>query len=366
LAAVAAAEGSVAEQPYRSAAIRAANRHGIPNHIFLHLINQESGWNPHAVSSAGAIGLTQLMPGTAAGLKVNPHDPIANIDGGARYLREQYNRFGSWRLALAAYNAGPGNVKSGNWQQIPETVHYVHSILGAQPGDTTTPSGGEPAPAKAAPAKIETAQPVLGSIPDTALFGNDVLAQNTFDALGRIAQGWKPTSAFTGLMDTPAGTTTLPTAVAPEAAPLATDSTTTPTTEPPPQPSHRKPFTPNSEPIPSADLKSVGTEHPTMGLPGYPAHDFFAAAGSPVIAPVSGTIIRLSGSDPRNGPASGVHGPFGWSIYLKGSDGHIYYLTHLGSRNVKNGEKVQAGSQVGTVGNYAKYGGVNHVHMGVH
>lgn len=87
-----------------------ARKHGIPEDLFLRLVQQESGWNPKARSHKGARGLAQLMPGTAAKLGVDPSDPIQNLEGGARYLRMMYNTFGSWRLALAAYNAGPGAV----------------------------------------------------------------------------------------------------------------------------------------------------------------------------------------------------------------------------------------------------------------
>ena len=89
----------------------AARRNRVPEDLFLRLVQQESAWNPNAVSQAGAMGLAQLMPGTAAYLRVNARDPYENLDGGARYLREQYDAFGSWRLALAAYNAGPGAVQ---------------------------------------------------------------------------------------------------------------------------------------------------------------------------------------------------------------------------------------------------------------
>ncbi|MEL7182324.1 MAG: lytic transglycosylase domain-containing protein [Pseudomonadota bacterium] len=109
----------------------AARRHGIPEDLFLRLIRQESGWNPNAVSNKGAMGLAQLMPGTARGLGVNPRDPIQNLDGGARYLAQQYRKFGSWRLALAAYNAGPGAVeKHGGVPPFRETRNYVRVILG--------------------------------------------------------------------------------------------------------------------------------------------------------------------------------------------------------------------------------------------
>ncbi|MFV0386057.1 lytic transglycosylase domain-containing protein [Paracoccus sp. (in: a-proteobacteria)] len=109
----------------------AARKHGIPEDLFLRLVQQESGWNPSARSHKGATGLAQLMPGTAARLGVNPNDPIQNLNGGARYLRMMYNQFGNWKLALAAYNAGPGAVSKYNG--IPpyrETRNYVRIIAG--------------------------------------------------------------------------------------------------------------------------------------------------------------------------------------------------------------------------------------------
>ena len=116
---------------YLPVARQAARRHGIPEHLFLRLVQQESGWNAGARSPKGAIGLAQLMPGTARALGVDPHDPAANLEGGARYLRAQYDRFRSWRLALAAYNAGPGNVrKHGGVPPFRETRRYVRAILG--------------------------------------------------------------------------------------------------------------------------------------------------------------------------------------------------------------------------------------------
>ncbi|MCI2393701.1 lytic transglycosylase domain-containing protein [Aliiroseovarius sediminis] len=110
----------------------AAQRHGIPQDLFLRLVQQESGWNPRALSHAGAIGLAQLMPFTARKLGVNPRDPAQNLEGGARYLRQQYDRFRSWRLALAAYNAGPEAVQK--YSGVPpykETRGYVLAILGS-------------------------------------------------------------------------------------------------------------------------------------------------------------------------------------------------------------------------------------------
>lgn len=118
--------------PYLQMAKDAARRHGVPMDLFLRLVQQESGWKANARSHKGAIGLAQLMPGTARKLRVNPHDPYENLEGGARYLAQQYRTFGSWRLALAAYNAGPGAVKRyGGVPPYHETRNYVRIILGS-------------------------------------------------------------------------------------------------------------------------------------------------------------------------------------------------------------------------------------------
>jgi soluble lytic murein transglycosylase-like protein len=116
---------------YRTAAADVAQRYGIPPDIFARVIGAESGWNPTARSPAGAIGLGQLMPGTAKELGVDPSDPMQNLDGAARYLKEQYDRFGDWKLASAAYNAGPGAVeKYGGVPPFKETQDYVSKIYG--------------------------------------------------------------------------------------------------------------------------------------------------------------------------------------------------------------------------------------------
>ncbi|MEM6588582.1 MAG: lytic transglycosylase domain-containing protein [Pseudomonadota bacterium] len=117
---------------YLDMAKSAASRYGIPQDLFLKLVQQESGWNPKALSHKGAIGLAQLMPETARILGVNPHDPKQNLEGGARYLSQQYRKFRSWRLALAAYNAGPGAVEKYNGvPPFDETQNYVKVIWGS-------------------------------------------------------------------------------------------------------------------------------------------------------------------------------------------------------------------------------------------
>lgn len=118
--------------PYLAMARHSALQHGIPVDLFLKLVQQESGWNASAKSHKGALGLAQLMPGTARNLRVDPLDPQQNLEGGARYLAKQFRRFGSWRLALAAYNAGPEAVeKYGGVPPYKETENYVRVIWGS-------------------------------------------------------------------------------------------------------------------------------------------------------------------------------------------------------------------------------------------
>jgi soluble lytic murein transglycosylase-like protein len=116
---------------YAKALVDIATANDISPYLLEAVVWQESRWNPTAVSRAGAIGLAQLMPGTARDLGVDPRDPVQNLSGGARYLRQQLNRFdGNVEKALAAYNAGPGRVMTaGGIPSIPETQAYVRAIV---------------------------------------------------------------------------------------------------------------------------------------------------------------------------------------------------------------------------------------------
>lgn len=120
-----------ASTPYADLINGAAARTGVPGELLAAVAKQESGFNPRAVSPAGAQGLMQLMPGTARGLGVqNSFDPAQAIDGAARLLRSLLDKFGSTELALAAYNAGPGAV--ARYDGIPpyrETQNYVRNIM---------------------------------------------------------------------------------------------------------------------------------------------------------------------------------------------------------------------------------------------
>lgn len=134
-----------------------ARQYGLPESVFLSLLYVESGLRHYdekgrvITSSAGALGIGQLMPATAKALGVDPRDPVANLEGAARYLRQQLDRFGDIERAVAAYNAGPGTVAvvseryGDRWRDyLPdETKDYLVKVLGGAPASGQARSGGD-------------------------------------------------------------------------------------------------------------------------------------------------------------------------------------------------------------------------------
>lgn len=139
-----------------------AMREGVDPDLFLRLIAQESGGRATARSSAGAYGFTQLMPGTARDLGVDRENPAENLVGGARYLRQQLDRFQEVPLALAAYNAGPGAVERfGGIPPYAETRGYVARIMGMEGGTMGVSPPTRPEPIR--PQGRPEMAPVLGN-----------------------------------------------------------------------------------------------------------------------------------------------------------------------------------------------------------
>ncbi|QOS82304.1 lytic transglycosylase domain-containing protein [Paenibacillus sp. JNUCC31] len=126
--------GASVPTDFESLIASASAKYGVPESLIKAVIDTESGFDPNVVSSAGAKGLMQLMDGTAAGLGVsNAYDPAQNIDGGTKYLSLQLQRFGGEvKMALAAYNAGPGRVSSLGVSSDAELM----SVLNRLPSET--------------------------------------------------------------------------------------------------------------------------------------------------------------------------------------------------------------------------------------
>ena len=127
----------VAVSKLEAMADQVAEKHGLNPVLLKAVVRAESDFNPRVVSRSGAMGLMQLMPETARSLGVkNPFDPMENLEGGARYLKSMIKRFdGDLKLALAAYNAGPGAVERyGGVPPYQETLSYVRKISGIMGG----------------------------------------------------------------------------------------------------------------------------------------------------------------------------------------------------------------------------------------
>lgn len=159
--------GDVSGVPYANEINAAAKKHGIDPSLLAGLVKQESGFNPNARSSAGATGLTQLMPATARSLGVtDATNPAQALDGGAKYLKQMLDQFGGDpKLALAAYNAGPGAVtRFGGIPPYAETKAYVEKVLANR--DAFLAAGG--VTATAAPAATTAVDPLSNLSLDTS------------------------------------------------------------------------------------------------------------------------------------------------------------------------------------------------------
>lgn len=159
--------------PFASEIQAAAQKHGVDPALLTALVRQESNFNPNARSPAGATGLTQLMPGTAASLGVtDATDPAQALDGGAKYLKQQLEKFGGdERLALAAYNAGPGAVQRfGGIPPYAETQNYVKKVLAyaEEYRASASASAGAALPATPATTAMQLAQAAVGQPAATA------------------------------------------------------------------------------------------------------------------------------------------------------------------------------------------------------
>jgi len=341
-----------------NAFVSMGRKYGVDPRLLVGISGIESGFGVHTMGNHNAWGW-------------GPGKPFASWEEGistvAQGLKNGYISQGLTTPIQIANKYAPAsdgndpqnwaNVVSGFITQLGGQPQNVRVVGGAAPPTKTPRSSSTGAqmsqtPQTPLPAGYFAQQAMMGSLGQIAAYGH----VNPMTQLQDLSQGLMSDVMYGTFNKAPQdGTETGP-------GPSSSDANVGGN-----RPAKASEFAPNrGSPLPAQYQTSEGGLHQTEGLPGYPAHDFFAQAGSPVIAPVGGTIVRFSGHDPREGPTQGPHGPLGWSIYLKGNDGHMYYLTHLGSRTVTVGQNVRAGTTIGTVANYAKYGTPSHVHMGVH
>lgn len=177
---------------YRALAVLAAQRYGIDPQIFLRQINQESGFNPNARSSAGAEGIAQFMPSTAAGMHIDPMNPRQALMGAAKMDAGNIRKYGGWAPALSAYNSGNPNAYKDPSFASGQTFNYVKDILGGKnipmsPGRVSTggprvganlPGGGLPGDGPGL-----ATNPNLAAIAQMMFANSDALAQGQSDPL---------------------------------------------------------------------------------------------------------------------------------------------------------------------------------------
>ena len=372
----------------RAAVLRAAQRYGasvdhiasryvnpITGHrltgaaLLAKIVSGESSFNRNSVSPVGARGLAQFMPSSRAEairrFGVDPwRSPDEAVHAAALHLRGKIN--GS--TGLEGYNPGGGQ-------------GYVDYILRQRVGSV----GGSPTRSASGTSKGGSSAGTPDSSPSLAdrlsqlpsVQGQGVELQQ-----GPIVQASPLTPpAFAAKAVTPQGFQTAQgTSVQPPQEIQLPDATpaSIPTIKEP-----KAPATPSASAAGAVDGGARGSRvrgtfrgspvpgqkpqrssHETAGLPGYPAYDYMAKAGTTVVAPVSGTVIKRSGKDPKLGGPPG--GPLGYSVYIKGTDGKIYYLTHIDRVRPKVGQRVRQGQKIAVIANGPASWSSPHVHMGVH
>lgn len=322
-----------------------AAKYNVPASYFFALIQAESNFNQHSRSPVGAIGYTQLMPGTARGLGVNPNDPYQNLIGGAKYLRQQLDRFnGNIRYALAAYNAGPGAVaKYGGIPPYAETQAYVKRVMqyaqqygGAGTGTMIDPSTGVANSVTDAPQSVlipyeHATSPLSKTLPAGPKFG---LYGASVRSPGLHIQPLK----IGGIIGSPASVTA--------AGGVPAGAGGTPASAGYPLGAHGKVIG-----TPGAGTHSGAEFHNWQSMR---ALDIAVPKGTPVYAVTDGVIGSRIGAFSSGNPRLQ-----GLRLTIQGR-GNAWYYAHLSKLNVHAGQRVRRGQLLGYSG---VANGVAHLHI---
>jgi biotin carboxyl carrier protein len=323
------------EAKYGKLADRLARKYGVDPRLFRRLITQESGWNPNAVSGAGARGLTQVVPKWHP--KANLSTPKGQLEYGAKHLGSLLKKYGNPRDALSVYNSGRPWAQG---QGISETRNYVAKILGGYggPGTSSAPGAAPGVPPALGAPGAEDIQQVAGSLDAKRLM---MLLRNQ---RGRSLRGLMPAPGFEREV-AKVVEAALPRAqvhaagvnVGTQAASAAQTITG----------------------VPGGLTMGGGPgAHHSRALGNWQsddAYDLMGKAGQAVYAPIAGTVVKISGQP------GGKPGFAGYGITVRTPQGDLFFK-HLGSKKVKVGQKLKPGMLIGTLD--ASTAGGPHLHLG--
>jgi murein DD-endopeptidase MepM/ murein hydrolase activator NlpD len=323
------------EAKYGKLADRLARKYGVDPRLFRRLITQESGWNPGAVSGAGARGLTQVVPKWHP--SANLSTPAGQLEYGAKHLGSLLKKYGNAKDALSVYNSGRPWAQG---QGISETRNYVNKILGGYggPGTSSAPGAAPGVPPALGAPGAEDVQQVAGSLDARRLM---MLLRNQ---RGRSLRGLMPAPGFEREVAK----------VVEAALPRAQV--------------HAAGVNVGTQAAGAAQTLSGVAGGLTMG--GGPgahhsralgnwqsddAYDLMGKAGQAVYAPIAGKVVKISGQP------GGKPGFAGYGITVRTPQGDLFFK-HLGSKKVKVGQRLKPGQLIGTL--EASTAGGPHLHLG--
>jgi murein DD-endopeptidase MepM/ murein hydrolase activator NlpD len=323
------------EAKYGKLADRLARKYGVDPRLFRRLITQESGWNPGAVSGAGARGLTQVVPKWHP--SANLSTPAGQLEYGAKHLGSLLKKYGNAKDALSVYNSGRPWAQG---QGISETRNYVNKILGGYggPGTSSAPGAAPGVPPALGAPGAEDVQQVAGSLDARRLM---MLLRNQ---RGRSLRGMMPAPGFEREIAK----------VVQAALPRAQV--------------HAAGVNVGTQATGAAQTLSGVAGGLTMG--GGPgahhsralgnwqsddAYDLMGTAGQAVYAPIAGKVVKISGQP------GGKPGFAGYGITVRTPQGDLFFK-HLGSKKVKVGQRLKPGQLIGTL--EASTAGGPHLHLG--
>jgi biotin carboxyl carrier protein len=323
------------EAKYGKLADRLARKYGVDPRLFRRLITAESGWNPNAVSGAGARGLTQVVPKWHP--KANLSTPKGQLEYGAKHLGSLLKKYGNPRDALSVYNSGRPWAQG---QGISETRNYVAKILGGYggPGTSSAPGAAPGVPPAPGAPGAEDIQQVAGSLDAKRLM---MLLRNQ---RGRSLRGLMPAPGFEREVAKVVEAALPRAQVHAAGVNVGTQAASAAQT---------------ISGVPGGLTMGGGpSAHASRALGNWQsdnAYDLMGKAGQAVYAPIAGTVVKISGQP------GGKPGFAGYGITVRTPQGDLFFK-HLGSKKVKVGQKLKPGMLIGTLD--ASTAGGPHLHLG--